>query len=82
MENIKNMQTIKIDALGMSCSQATFQAKRAILSNIELKPIIELYVTNLSTCESIERASKVFNYESKYFEKEDGHFVIMLKYAD
>ena len=48
-------ETIKIDTRGMSCSQASFQAKCAAINNTELNTVIEVLVSGHSSCESVIR---------------------------
>lgn len=72
-------EIIKIDARGMSCSQASFQAKYAAINNQELNTIIEVLVSGHSSCESVIRGCKKYGYDGSFQNKENTDILVTLK---
>lgn len=73
------MDSIKVDTRGMSCSQASFQAKLVAINNMESGTVIEVLVSNISSCESVIRGCIKYGYEGNYIEVEDKDFLVILK---
>lgn len=73
------MKTIRVDTRGMSCSQSSFQAKLAAINNTEDDAIIEVLVSNVSSCESVIRGCKKYGYEGNYIEVENKDLLVTLK---
>lgn len=70
--------TIKVDTRGMSCSQASFQAKCAAINNTELDTIIEVLVSGHSSCESVIRGCKKYGYEGTFKNTENEDILVTL----
>lgn len=70
--------TIKIDTRGMSCSQASFQAKCAAINNTELNTVIEVLVSGHSSCESVIRGCIKYGYEGSFEHIENEEILVTL----
>lgn len=72
-------ETIKVDTRGMSCSQASFQAKCAAINNTQLNTIIEVLVSGHSSCESVIRGCQKYGYEGSFKHIENEDILVTLK---
>lgn len=71
-------ETIKIDTRGMSCSQASFQAKCIAINNSEPNTIIEVLVSSHSSCESVIRGCLKYGYEGSFENIENEDILVRL----
>ncbi|WP_300716225.1 sulfurtransferase TusA family protein [uncultured Brachyspira sp.] len=72
-------EIVKVDTRGMSCSQASFQAKYAAINNKELNTIIEVLVSGHSSCESVIRGCLKYGYEGSFKHIENEDILVTLK---